>query len=160
MKKYGRFFSSAVIANGECPSDFAALVTSPQSEEAFSRALPAQKAPRHAGSWPSLRGLRGFAGLCVNACYRAAASTSAAARGRPPYMCPGNISLRSAAKHPRAVKSAQGCFYLLSFPRRTPLRAHSRTRRGGRGAGSACTRAWPRPRSCCRRRPRRRCAHP
>lgn len=30
-------------------------------------------------------------------------------------MCPGNISLRSAAKHPRAVKSAQGCFYLVSF---------------------------------------------
>ena len=30
----------------------------------------------------------------------------------------------------------------------------------GRGAGSACTRAWPRPRSCCRRRPRRRYAHP
>ena len=24
--------------------------------------------------------------------------------GWPPYMCPGNISLRSAAKHPRAVK--------------------------------------------------------
>ena len=30
-------------------------------------------------------------------------------------MCPGNISLRSAAKHPRAVKSAQGCFYLVSL---------------------------------------------
>ncbi|MEI3223613.1 MAG: hypothetical protein V8R96_04415 [Gemmiger sp.] len=40
MKKYGRFFSSAVMANGECPSDFAALVTSPQSEEALSRAFP------------------------------------------------------------------------------------------------------------------------
>ena len=30
-------------------------------------------------------------------------------------MCPGNISLRSAAKHPRAVKSTQGCFYLVSL---------------------------------------------
>ena len=50
MKKYGRFFSSAVMANGESPSDFAALVTSPQSEEAFSRALPAQKVPHEVGS--------------------------------------------------------------------------------------------------------------
>ena len=63
MKKYGRFFSSAVMATGECPSDFAALVTSPQSEEAFSRALPAQKVPHEVGSQPSLRGLRGFS-LC------------------------------------------------------------------------------------------------
>ena len=30
-------------------------------------------------------------------------------------MCSGNISLRSAAKHPRAVKSAQGCFYLVAL---------------------------------------------
>ncbi len=27
----------------------------------FPRALPAQKAPHEVGSWPSLRGLRGFA---------------------------------------------------------------------------------------------------
>ncbi len=49
-----------IAAKGESPSDFAALVTSPHSEEAFSRALPAQKAPHEVGSWPSLRGLRGF----------------------------------------------------------------------------------------------------
>ena len=60
MKKYGRFFGIAVMVYGESPSDFAALVTSPHSEEAFSRALPAQKAPHEVGSWPSLRGLRGL----------------------------------------------------------------------------------------------------
>ena len=80
-------------------------------------------------------------------------------RAGRPYMCPGNISLRSAAKHPRAVKSAQGCFYLVSL---VVLRyGHIRVLVGEvGGAGSACTRAWPRPRSCCKRRPRRRCAHP
>ena len=46
-----------IMAEGKSPSDFAAIVTSPHSEEAFSRALPAQKAPHEVGSWPSLRGL-------------------------------------------------------------------------------------------------------
>ena len=35
-----------------------------------------------------------------------------------------------------------------------------RTRRAARAAGSACTRAWPRPPFCCRPRPRLRCARP
>ena len=48
------------------PSDFASLVTSPLREEAFSRAKPAQKAPHAVGSWPSLRGLRGFAALSIS----------------------------------------------------------------------------------------------
>ena len=54
-----------IAAKGKSPSDFAALVTSPRSEEAFSRALPAQKAPHEVGSWPSLRGLRGFPRLAL-----------------------------------------------------------------------------------------------
>ena len=80
--------------------------------------------------------------------------------GWPPYMRPGNISSRSAAKHPRAVKLAQGCFYLLSFPRHTPRQVHWRTRRADPAAGSACTRAWPRPHFCCRPQPRPQCGHP
>ena len=39
-----------IMAEGKSPSDFAAIVTSPHSEEAFSRALPAQKAPHEVGS--------------------------------------------------------------------------------------------------------------
>ena len=80
--------------------------------------------------------------------------------GWPPYMRPGNISSRSAAKHPRAVKLAQGCFYLLSFPHHTLPQVHLRTHRAGRAAGSACTRAWPRPHFCCRPRPRPQCGLP
>ena len=57
-----------IIAEGNSPSDFAAIVTSPHSEEAFSRALPAQKAPHEVGNWPSLRGLRGFSRLPSRRC--------------------------------------------------------------------------------------------
>ena len=52
-----------IMAEGKSPSDFAAIVTSPHSEEAFSRALPAQKAPHEVGGtdcrktpWPPLGG--------------------------------------------------------------------------------------------------------
>ena len=39
-----------IMSKGKSPSDFAAIVTSPHSEEAFSRALPAQKAPTEWGT--------------------------------------------------------------------------------------------------------------
>ena len=39
-----------IMSKGKSPSDFAAIVTSPYSEEAFSRALPAQKAPTKWGA--------------------------------------------------------------------------------------------------------------
>ena len=38
-----------IMSKGKSPSDFAAIVTSPHSEEDFSRALPAQKAPHEVG---------------------------------------------------------------------------------------------------------------
>lgn len=38
-----------IMAEGKSSSDFAAIVTSPHSEKAFSRALPAQKAPHEVG---------------------------------------------------------------------------------------------------------------
>ena len=54
-----------IMAEGKSSSDFAAIVTSPHSEKAFSRALPAQKAPHEVGDRlsknslaPSGRGLR------------------------------------------------------------------------------------------------------
>lgn len=39
-----------IMAEGKNPSAFAAIVTSPHSEEAFSQALPAQKAPTKWGA--------------------------------------------------------------------------------------------------------------
>ena len=39
-----------IMAEGKSPSGLAAIVTSPHSEEAFSRALPAQKAPTKWGT--------------------------------------------------------------------------------------------------------------
>ena len=39
-----------IMTEGKSPSDFAAIVTSPHSEEAFSRALTAQKAPTKWGA--------------------------------------------------------------------------------------------------------------
>lgn len=39
-----------IMAEGKSPSDFAAIVTSPHSEEAFARALPAQKVPTKWGA--------------------------------------------------------------------------------------------------------------
>ena len=35
-----------IMAEGKSPSDFAAIVTSPHSEEAFSRAFPRKRRPR------------------------------------------------------------------------------------------------------------------
>lgn len=42
------------------PSDFASLVTSPLRGAVFRWQSPRNKAPHVVGSWPSLRGLRGF----------------------------------------------------------------------------------------------------
>ena len=57
-----------IMAEGKSSSDFAAIVTSPHSEKAFSRALPAQKAPHEVGGgWPSLQGLRGFSLFAITA---------------------------------------------------------------------------------------------
>ena len=56
-----------IMAEEKSPSDFAAIVTSPHSKEAFWQALPAQKAPHEVGSWPSLRGLRGFSLFAITA---------------------------------------------------------------------------------------------
>ena len=44
--------------------------------------------------------------------------------------------------------------FYVSFPRHTPRQVHWRTHRADPGAGSAYTRAWPQPRSCCMPRPR------
>ena len=53
----------------------------------LSRASPAQKAPHAVGSWPSLRGLRGFDGPCVAA--RSRATTRQLQRGGlPPSLAP------------------------------------------------------------------------
>ena len=50
-----------IKAKRQSPSGLASLGHLPYKGRLFSRAPPAQKAPHNVGSWPSLRGLRGFA---------------------------------------------------------------------------------------------------
>ena len=58
----------SAVANRKSPSGHRCRSATSPVRGGFSRGLrPRKKAPRYAGSWPSLRGLRGFDGLCVTA---------------------------------------------------------------------------------------------
>ena len=75
-------------------------------------------------------------------------------RGRTP------LSLRDISPHRGESPSQRGPKSRFSSHHHTSPRVRWRTRPANRAAGSACTRAWPRPPFCCRPRLTRRCARP
>ena len=107
--------------------------TSPLCEEAFSRAQPAQKAPHNVGSWPSLRGLRGFCRLAVVSPHKKAPPFSSRAAQRvekPPSA--REVPRRGGGREPCHSPKYFGQPY-SSLPHR--LRAEP-PRRGGQGVST------------------------